>query len=111
MLDGSAFLRQQLLAQQERQEETPEQRSSRVQQLAHLVKTGEYAVHSQRLALALLEWDPRRGGTRQSAEVADRRRAYMRDYMRKRRAHPTTVQSSRFNVQRGESGDATMVVA
>ena len=67
-------------------EESPQQRGARVQQLAQLVKSGAYAVHSHRLAQALLEWDPRRGNARQSVEVADRRRAYMREYMRRRRA-------------------------
>jgi len=69
-------------------EESPQQRSARVQQLAQLVKSGAYAVHSHRLAQALLEWDPRRGNAKQSVEVADRRRAYMREYMRRRRAQP-----------------------
>ena len=70
----------------ERQEETPAERSARVHYLAALVKDGGYAVHAGRLATALLEWDPRRSNPKQSAEVADRRRAYMREYMRRRRA-------------------------
>jgi hypothetical protein len=86
VLDGSALWRREQLAQQERQEETPEERSRRIEYLAQLVRTGGYAVQSDRLAHALLEWDPRRTGAKQSAEVANRRRAYMRDYMRKRRA-------------------------
>jgi hypothetical protein len=71
-------------------DESPQQRNARVQQLAELVKSGAYAVHSHRLAQALLEWDPRRGNTKQSVEVADRRRAYMREYMRRRRAQLPT---------------------
>ena len=67
-------------------EETPQQRNARVRQLAQLVRGGVYTVEVRQLAAALLEWDPRRGVPRQSAEVADRRRAYMRDYMRRRRA-------------------------
>jgi hypothetical protein len=62
-----------------------------VRQLAQLVKSGDYAVQSHRLAQALLEWDPRRAGAKQSVEVADRRRAYMREYMRRRRAQSPTA--------------------
>jgi hypothetical protein len=67
--------------------ETPQERELRVQRLAQLVRSGQYAVHAQSLALALLDWDPRRGTPpKQSPETADRRRAYMREYMRRRRA-------------------------
>lgn len=70
-----------------RQAETPAEREARVRRLAQLVKQGSYVVESQHLAAALLEWDPRRVATRGSdAEAPDRRRAYMRDYMRRRRA-------------------------
>lgn len=86
VLDGAAIWRQQRAAECEQQEETAEQRHGRVRHLADLVKSGGYAVPSHRLASALLEWDPRRNNPKQAAEVADRRRAYMRDYMRKRRA-------------------------
>lgn len=67
-------------------EETPEEREFRVQRLAEQVRTGTYAVQLQRLALALLDWDPRRGAPRNTADVSDRRRAYMREYMRRRRS-------------------------
>ena len=67
-------------------DESPQQRSARLQHLAQLVKSGGYAVYSHRLAQALLEWDPHRGSPRKAMEGADRRRAYMRDYMRRRRA-------------------------
>ena len=61
-------------------------RAARVSRLAAQVRSGAYAVHAHRLATALLDWDPKRGSPRASAEVADRRRSYMRDYMRRRRA-------------------------
>ena len=61
-------------------------RAARVSRIAAQVRSGAYAVHARRLATALLDWDPKRGSPRASAEVADRRRAYMRDYMRRRRA-------------------------
>lgn len=67
-------------------QETDRDRAARVRKIAALVKSGAYAVHTRRLAVALLEWDPRRGAPRASAEAADRRRSYMRDYMRRRRA-------------------------
>ncbi|MBU6287782.1 MAG: hypothetical protein ACKO2D_09565 [Chloroflexota bacterium] len=70
-----------------RQAETPAEREARVRRLAQLVKQGTYVVESQHLAAALLEWDPRRVATRGGdSEAPDRRRAYMRDYMRRRRA-------------------------
>jgi hypothetical protein len=70
-----------------RQAETPAEREARVRRLAQLVKQGTYIVESQHLAAALLEWDPRRIAARGGdAEAPDRRRAYMRDYMRRRRA-------------------------
>jgi len=90
VLDGAAIWRQQQVAENERQEESSEARHGRVRHLAQLVKSGDYAVPSDRLASALLEWDPRRSNPKQAAEVADRRRSYMRDYMRKRRAHLTS---------------------
>ena len=62
------------------------EREARVQLIAQMVKSGAYAVQTRHLAMALLDWDPRRGAPRGSAETADRRRAYMRDYMRRRRA-------------------------
>ncbi len=61
-------------------------RAARVNRIAAQVRSGAYAVHVHRLATALLDWDPKRVSPRASAEVADRRRAYMRDYMRRRRA-------------------------
>ncbi|MBI3970545.1 MAG: hypothetical protein HY332_04590 [Chloroflexi bacterium] len=69
-----------------RVDETREQREARIQSLAQLVKSGVYAVQSNRLAAALLEWDPKRSTPRQATDGADRRRAYMREYMRRRRA-------------------------
>jgi hypothetical protein len=70
-----------------RHAETPAEREARVRRLAQLVKEGTYVVESQHLAAALLEWDPRRVAVRGGdAEAPDRRRAYMRDYMRRRRA-------------------------
>jgi hypothetical protein len=77
-VDGTAFTTQ--------TEESAPERASRVSQLNQLVKEGNYTVHSRRLAMALLDWDPRRSGTRQDLEVTDRRRSYMREYMRRRRA-------------------------
>jgi hypothetical protein len=85
VLDGAAICRQQA-AQCECQEETPDQRRLRVQSLAELVKAGSYAVRAHQLASALLEWDPKRSSPQHAFETADRRRAYMRAYMRKRRA-------------------------
>ena len=66
--------------------ETESDRAERIQRIAAAVKSGAYAVQTRRLAMALLDWDPRRGAPKGSAEAADRRRAYMRDYMRRRRA-------------------------
>jgi hypothetical protein len=66
--------------------ESDSDRVARIRRIAAEVKSGGYAVHSRRLAAALLDWDPRRGSPKASAEVADRRRAYMRDYMRRRRS-------------------------
>ena len=66
--------------------ESDPERAARVRRIAAAVKSGAYAVQTRRLAMALLDWDPRRGGTKGTAESADRRRAYMRDYMRRRRA-------------------------
>ena len=66
--------------------ETESDRAGRVRMLAELVRGGCYDVRAERLAMALLEWDPRRSSPRGSAETADRRRSYMREYMRKRRA-------------------------
>jgi len=93
VLDASALWAQEQLVEPERREETPEERNARVRRLADLVKTGGYAVQSHRLAMALLEWDPHRGGPKQSVEVADRRRAYMRAYMRRRRAQSESLLS------------------
>jgi hypothetical protein len=70
-----------------RQAETPAEREARVRRLAQLVKQGTYVVETQHLAAALLEWDPRRVTARGGdADAPDRRRAYMRDYMRRRRS-------------------------
>ena len=66
--------------------ESDGERAARIARIAALVKSGAYAVQTRSLAMALLDWDPRRGAPRSSAEAADRRRAYMRDYMRRRRA-------------------------
>ena len=66
--------------------ESERERAVRVRRIAELVRSGAYAVQTRSLAMALLDWDPRRGSARGSAESADRRRAYMRDYMRRRRA-------------------------
>ena len=66
--------------------ETEPERAARVRRIAEMVKSGAYAVQTRQLAAALLEWDPRRSAPRGSAESADRRRTYMRDYMRRRRA-------------------------
>ena len=66
--------------------ESEAQRAERIRSIASAVKSGAYAVQTRRLAMALLDWDPRRGTAKGSAESADRRRAYMRDYMRRRRA-------------------------
>ena len=66
--------------------ETDSDRAARVRQIAALVKSGSYAVQTHRLALALLDWDPRRASPKGAADTADRRRTYMRDYMRRRRA-------------------------
>ena len=66
--------------------ESEPERAARVRRIAQMVKSGAYDVQTRRLAMALLDWDPRRGATRGSAEAADRRRTYMRDYMRRRRA-------------------------
>jgi hypothetical protein len=68
------------------QEETTEAREARIRRLMHLVSRGTYDVQSRRLAAALLDWDPHRAAPRQTADVAERRRAYMREYMRRRRA-------------------------
>ncbi len=81
-LDGSGDL----LAQASVPPEGERERAERVRRLAEQVRGGSYAVHAGRLALALLEWDPRRSVARQSHEGDDRRRTYMRDYMRRRRA-------------------------
>ena len=67
-------------------DETMRDRADRLRLLAQLVKNGSYAVHSRRLAAALLDWDPRRSGQKQASEMTDRRRSYMREYMRRRRA-------------------------
>jgi hypothetical protein len=75
--------------------ETDAERAERVRRLAQLVKGGGYDVQAHRLAAALLDWDPRRSTPRGSAETADRRRAYMRDYMRRRRAASTATESGR----------------
>ncbi|NBX46708.1 MAG: hypothetical protein EBT22_05760 [Chloroflexi bacterium] len=65
----------------------PAEREARIRRLAAMVKQGAYVVESQHLATALLEWDPKRTAPRAGdGEGLDRRRAYMRDYMRKRRA-------------------------
>ena len=70
-----------------RQTESLADREARVRRLAHLVRQGTYVVESQHLAAALLEWDPRRVTARGGDTSApERRRAYMRDYMRRRRA-------------------------
>jgi hypothetical protein len=61
-------------------------RAARIRRLTAQVRSGAYSVHPRRLASAHLEWDPKRGSPRASAEVADRRRSYMRDYMRRRRS-------------------------
>lgn len=66
--------------------ESEPERAARVRRIAQMVKSGAYAVPTRRLAMALLDWDPRRSAPRGSAEAADRRRIYMRDYMRRRRA-------------------------
>ena len=66
--------------------ESDAERAARVQRLAQLVKGGTYNVMADRLAMALLDWDPRRSTPRGSVETAGRRRAYMREYMRRRRA-------------------------
>ena len=66
--------------------ESESDRAERIKRIAAAVKTGAYAVQTRRLAMALLDWDPRRSAAKGSAEAADRRRAYMRDYMRRRRA-------------------------
>ena len=66
--------------------ENDRERAERVKRIAAAVRTGAYAVQTRRLAMALLDWDPRRSAVKGSAEAADRRRAYMRDYMRRRRA-------------------------
>jgi len=76
--------------------ESPAEREARIRRLAAMVKQGAYVVESQHLATALLEWDPKRTAPRAGdGEGQDRRRAYMRDYMRKRRAGNGT----------GEDGD------
>jgi hypothetical protein len=62
------------------------ERADRIRTLAEQVRDGSYAVHARRLAMALLDWDPRRSAARQPQEGDDRRRAYMREYMRRRRA-------------------------
>jgi hypothetical protein len=66
--------------------ERERERMLRIQALAEQVRDGSYAVHARRLALALLDWDPRRSPARHANEVDDRRREYMREYMRRRRA-------------------------
>ena len=66
--------------------ESENERACRVRRLAELVRGGCYGVRAERLAMALLDWDPRRSSPKGSAETAGRRRTYMRDYMRKRRA-------------------------
>ena len=67
-------------------EESERDRTERVRRLAALVRDGSYDVRAERLAAALLDWDPRRSSPKGSAETADRRRTYMREYMRRRRA-------------------------
>lgn len=67
-------------------DESAHQRANRLRLLARLVRDGSYAVHSRRLAAALLDWDPRRSGPKQVTDMTDRRRSYMREYMRRRRA-------------------------
>lgn len=69
-----------------RAEETDADRAARVRRLAQLVRGGDYDVQAGRLAAALLDWDPRRGAQRGTPAVAERRRTYMREYMRRRRA-------------------------
>ncbi len=67
--------------------ESPAEREARIRRLAAMVKQGVYVVESQHLATALLEWDPKRTAPRAGDDDSqDRRRAYMREYMRKRRA-------------------------
>ncbi len=64
----------------------PHERAQWVQLLAHLVQRGAYVVTPEQLALALLQWAPRYGSATSTAERAGRRRAYMREYMRRRRS-------------------------
>jgi hypothetical protein len=66
--------------------ETESDRAARVRRISESVRAGRYNVQAHRLALALLDWDPRRASPKGSPEANDRRRTYMRDYMRKRRA-------------------------
>lgn len=66
--------------------EPVDDRAARVRRLSEIVRSGAYTVHTRRLALALLDWDPRRSALKGSPDVAGRRRAYMREYMRRRRA-------------------------
>lgn len=64
----------------------PHERAQGVQLLAQLVQRGAYVVTPEQLALALLYWTPRYGSATSTAERAGRRRAYMREYMRRRRS-------------------------
>lgn len=81
-----------------RHAETPAEREARVRRLATLVRQGTYLVESQNLAVALLEWDPRRvSGRAGDADAPDRRRAYMREYMRRRRAGPSSPDAPRVD--------------
>lgn len=63
-----------------------EDRAERVRRLAQLVRGGAYLVPADRLAQALLEWDPRHTVVAHQANATERRRTYMREYMRRRRA-------------------------
>jgi hypothetical protein len=72
--------------------ETPDQRAARIAQLRLLVQTGRYVVRPETLIPAVLFWDPSRSAPRQDRDLTlANRQAYMREYMRRRRAAQALV--------------------
>lgn len=68
-------------------DESAEARAARIRALAQLVQSGRYEVRPDRLAHALLHAEPARVTSPLMIEAQSTdRRAYMREYMRQRRA-------------------------
>lgn len=67
-------------------DETSEQRADRIKGIIELVKTGRYHIDPSQLAEALLHKGGKQRSNPQAYESLLRRRAYMKSYMRKRRA-------------------------